>query len=84
LNLVPHLTFYLKISIETSQERQKMRNAPKDYFESQGIEFYRNLVEGYEQAYQLFPKRIKLIDAEKNGDEVYKSVLKELVNLLEN
>ncbi|MDH5581442.1 MAG: dTMP kinase [Bdellovibrionales bacterium] len=84
LNLVPHLTFYLKISIETSQERQKMRNAPKDYFESQGLDFYKSLVEGYENSYKLFPKRIKLIDAEKNSDEVYESILKELMNLLEN
>lgn len=84
LNLVPHLTFYLKISIQTSQERQKMRNAPKDYFESQGLEFYQNLVEGYESAYKLFPNRISAIDAEKNSDEVFKDIVTRLDSLLEN
>ena len=35
LNIIPHITFYLEIDIETSLERQELRNNKKDYFESQ-------------------------------------------------
>jgi dTMP kinase len=70
LNLVPHLTFYLRIDSETSESRQKMRNAPKDYFESKGLEFYKKLVTGYDLALALFPHRIIKLDAEKSLDEI--------------
>ncbi len=70
LNLVPHLTFYLRISADTSEKRQKMRNAPKDYFESKGIEFYKKLVVGYDLMAELFPKRILKIDAEGSLESV--------------
>lgn len=70
LNLVPHLTFYLRIDAETSEKRQKLRNAPKDYFESKGMEFYKKLVVGYDLALELFPHRIIKINAEKSLDEV--------------
>lgn len=63
LNLVPHLTFYLHIDVETSIERQKIRNSIKDYFESKGETFYKKLIVGYDQALELFPKRIKKLDA---------------------
>lgn len=70
LNLVPHLTFYLRIGVETSEKRQKMRNAPKDYFEAKGIEFYKKLVVGYDLMHELFPNRILKLDAEGSLDQV--------------
>lgn len=70
LNLVPHLTFYLRIDVDMSEKRQKMRNAPKDYFESKGIEFYKKLVVGYDLMAQLFPNRILSINADGSLDSV--------------
>jgi dTMP kinase len=70
LNLVPHLTFYLRIESEMSELRQKMRNAPKDYFESKGVDFYKKLVTGYDLAHQLFPNRIIKINAEGSLDSI--------------
>lgn len=70
LNLVPHLTFYMRIGVETSEKRQKMRNAPKDYFESKGVEFYKKLIIGYDLVSELFPSRIVKLDAEKTTDEM--------------
>lgn len=66
LNLVPHLTFYLYIDVETSEERQKIRNSTKDYFESKGEAFYKKLIVGYDMALELFPKRIKKLDAKRD------------------
>lgn len=70
LNLVPHLTFYLRIESDTSEKRQKMRNAPKDYFESKGHDFYKKLVVGYDLALELFPSRIVKLNAERTLDEI--------------
>lgn len=70
LNLTPHLTFYLRIGAETSEKRQKMRNAPKDYFEAKGIEFYKKLVQGYDLVQELFPQRILKLDAEGSLESV--------------
>ncbi|MCO4794781.1 MAG: dTMP kinase [Bacteriovoracaceae bacterium] len=74
LNLVPHLTFYFKIDVETSYSRQKMRNAPKDYFESQGSDFYQKLIDGYDKAAEMFPGRIKTIDGNREMGPIFEDV----------
>ena len=82
LNLVPHKSFYIRIDLETSLERQKMRNLPKDYFESRDNSFHSKLIEGYDYASELFNDRISIIDGSKNQDEVYlklKSQIDELI-----
>jgi dTMP kinase len=84
LNIVPHITFYLRINVETSEKRQKMRNAPKDYFESKGIEFYKKLVVGYDLMAHYFPKRIIKIDAERNPEEVTHTLLQTLQTILDD
>lgn len=83
LNLVPHLTFYLRIDVDMSEKRQKMRNAPKDYFESKGVEFYKKLVVGYDLMAQLFPNRILSINADGSLDSVTNeifSVVERMIN----
>ena len=82
LNLIPHKTFYLKISPETSFGRQRIRNAPKDYFESRGKDFYENLVAGYDMSCELFPDRISVIDGSRNLEEVFVSIKEELNKLI--
>lgn len=74
-NLLPDLTFYLRIGAETSEKRQEIRNATKDYFEVRGIEFYRKLVEGYDLVYELFPNRILKLDVEGSLDDVEVTIL---------
>ena len=82
LSLMPHKTFYLKIDPELSYRRQKVRNAPKDYFEKQGLEFYQKLVEGYEEALSVFPKRICAIDGSQGEKEVFNQIKEVLDQLL--
>ena len=82
LNLVPHLTFYLKIGVESSEARQKMRNAPKDYFEAKGVEFYKKLVVGYDLVAELFPNRILKLDAEVNLDELTMRIIEVVDKLI--
>ncbi len=84
LNLVPHLTLYIKISLETSHSRQKLRNIPKDYFESQGDDFYKLLIEGYEEAARLFPDRISTIDGEQSFEAVQEAICERLESLAQS
>jgi len=82
LNLVPHISFYLRIDIDTSMARQKIRNAPKDYFESKGPDFYQKLIVGYDLALELFPERIKKIEANRSFDEVHSEIIKTIDQLI--
>ena len=83
LNLMPHLTFYLKIDLKTSILRQNQRNLPRDYFESRGEDFYKRVLAGYETACTLFPERISVIEDEGNmSEETIFDRIKPLVNRL--
>ena len=81
LNIVPHKSFYLKISVETSLERQKIRNTHRDYFESKDTQFHRDLARGHDLASVLFPKRICVIDGEKSIEDVTQNILREIDDL---
>ncbi|WP_372656196.1 dTMP kinase [Halobacteriovorax sp.] len=82
LNLIPHKTFYLKISTETSLGRQRVRNAPKDYFESRGKDFYENLIAGYDMSCELFPERISVINGNQSLELVFEDIKEELNKLI--
>ncbi|WP_408096676.1 dTMP kinase [Peredibacter sp. HCB2-198] len=82
LNLLPHRTYFLDISLETSMERQKARGNEKDYFESEKHEFYQNLVDGYRDLSEIFPERIMKIDASKTPSEVTALIIKDLEKFL--
>jgi dTMP kinase len=82
LNLVPHLTFYLRIDVETSEQRQKIRNASKDYFVSKGVEFYKKLVVGYDLVAELFPGRVLKIDANVDLNSVTDQIIQATDSLL--
>jgi dTMP kinase len=84
LNLVPHRTYYIRIDLETSLERQRMRNMPKDYFESRDDDFHQKLIEGYDLASNLFPERIKVIDGARSEEEVYLSLKTDIDEKLVN
>ena len=82
LNLLPHRTYFLDISLETSFERQRQRGNVKDYFESEKQDFYKKLMDGYREISQIFPDRIARIDAEKNPQDVTQLILQDWEKLL--
>ncbi len=83
LNIMPHKSFYLKISVETSLERQKVRNTPQDYFESKENQFYKDLVSAHDLVATLFPKRICVIDGEKTVENISQNIFRKIDTLLE-
>lgn len=74
LNLLPNLTFYLKIDLETSIERQRQRGQEKDYFESKNQEFYLKLIEGYDKLAKVNSERIKTINAQAGQSQVTQEI----------
>ena len=78
LNLLPHRTYFLDISLETSMARQKARGQEKDYFEQEKNEFYQNLIDGYRELSDIFPERILKIDASNTPAEVTKKIITDL------
>lgn len=75
LNLLPHVTYYLKIDLETSLYRQQMRKNPKDYFESRNHDFHQDLINGYDHCASLFPQRIHVVDGSKDQDDVKSDII---------
>lgn len=82
LNLLPHRTYFLDISLETSMERQKARGNQKDYFESEKLEFYQKLIDGYRTLSGMFPERILKIDASVAPEAVTAEIRKDLGKII--
>lgn len=82
LNLLPHRTYFLDITLETSLERQQKRGQEKDYFESEKTEFYSQLIDGYHQMAKTFPERILTIDASQTPEQVSSVIAADLNQVL--
>ncbi len=78
-NLMPDLTLLYDLSTKTSQKRIGNQ---KDRMESAGIEFHEKVRNGYLSLQKENPKRIKLINAENNIDEVFENTKIAINNLL--
>ena len=77
-NTYPDLTLLLRIPPKLSFERTIKRNGVKDRLEEEGLKFREDIYLGYEELLKMFPERIKVIDATKNIETVYKEVISKL------
>ena len=82
LHLVPNKTLYLKISAQTSINRQQIRNQSKDYFEQWGMDKMQKLVNGFDQLAKDEPRRITILDAEQTAEAVLKLSLQNLKSVI--
>lgn len=82
LNLLPHRTYFLDIDLETSMERQAKRGQEKDYFESEKLDFYQKLIDGYREVSEVFPERVLKINGKTDSETVTKLILKDLEGIL--
>ena len=78
--LSPHLTFYMDISAELSRERISDREM--DRMESESIDFFKKVREGYLQIAHDNPERVVVLDANKAIDELHESIKKIISNKL--
>ena len=78
--LSPNLTFYMDISAEQSRERISDREM--DRMESESIDFFKKVREGYLQIAHDNPERVVVLDANKTIDELHESIKKIISNKL--
>ena len=78
--LSPDLTFYMDISAELSRERISDREM--DRMESESIDFFKKVREGYLQIADDNPERVVVLDANKTIDELHESIKKIISNKL--
>ena len=74
LTTLPHLTFYIEISVECSFERQVARNDERDYFEKEKIEFYQKLNKGYQLIADSARDRVKIINGEQDINKIHQDI----------
>ena len=67
----PDLTFVFDIDVQTSMQRVGQE---KDRMESSGIEFFNRVRNGYLEIAKIEPSRVKVIDATRSIEDVYKDV----------
>ena len=75
-NLHPELTFVLDVDIETSIYRRKVTD--DDRMESSGIQFMKDIRDGYHQMAGKDPKRIKVLDGNMDPFKIFQKIWFEL------
>ena len=69
----PHLTVWFDLPPEAAAERLAGARVP-DKFESQPLEFFRRVAQGYADRQRGHPERFARIDASQNRDAVWQAV----------
>lgn len=73
-NIVPDLTFYLKISPEEAFKR-KSKMGEMDRIEKEGLKFHQLVEEGYDFISNIEKDRFYILDATKTPDEIFNEIL---------
>jgi dTMP kinase len=77
-DFVPDITFVLDVDAATAESRMQHEPRKADRMEQQPAEFYDRVREGYRDLAAHEPKRIVLIDASGDVDEIEKQIWKTL------
>jgi dTMP kinase len=74
---VPDVTVLLRVDVDTAWDRgqQRMAEHGADRFESEGIEFQREVAAAYDDLAQRHPERIVVVDGDGAPKEVHARVL---------
>lgn len=78
-SIIPNITFYFSINLESKLQRIGKRE--NDRIEQSGEEFYRNVINGFDQLADSHKDRIVTIDALKSIDEIH-TLIKTEINKL--
>ena len=82
-NLVPNLTFYLKISPEEAFKR-KSKMGEMDRIEKEGLEFHKQVQKGYDFISNIEKERFYVLDATKKPEEIFAEIIKVLKEKIPN
>jgi dTMP kinase len=76
--VMPDLTFYLRLPGEERARRARETGAPLDRIEKAGDDFMRRVEEGFEEIARLEPGRVKVLDAARLPDDLAQLALREI------
>lgn len=69
-NLQPFKTFFIDISAEEAEKRQKSKNLNKDRLENSGFDFFQLIRSGYLEMCQQEPERFIKINGEQQPEKI--------------
>ncbi len=81
-DLEPDITFFLRLKPEDGLKRKRAQ-AELDRIESEHFNFHQRVYDGYVSLARRNKKRIKMLDALKDAQELHAIILKEIETLLE-
>jgi dTMP kinase len=79
-DLIPDITFLLKISPEAIASRCRSRDT--DRMEMEHIAYHKKVVEGYSLLEKLYPERIRCIDGMQSIKEIHNTIVGQVMDLL--
>jgi dTMP kinase len=74
--IVPDITFYLDVSVQTGLSRRHDSTKEKELYEN--VEKMEKVEKGYQWLLQKFPKEFNIVDGEKAVEDVQAEILKAL------
>lgn len=79
--LLPYRTFFIDISPEEAEKRRLKIGTQLDRLESEGVEFYRKIREGFLKLAAAEPERIVRIDGELDEQKISEQIWKVLAEI---
>lgn len=79
--IYPDLILFFHVNPEVTLKR-KIGKKSADRLEREGSDFHNKVYQGYMKLLKMYPKNIKIIDASKPIEEVFKQSIEEIENLL--
>jgi dTMP kinase len=79
--IVPDLTFYLRLSPRERERRARESGAPPDRIEKVGDDFMRRVEEGFEEISRSEPDRVRILEASLPPEEIAQIVAYEVREL---
>ena len=78
-NVVPDLTFYLRLAPEERARRARSSGAPLDRIEKIGDDFMRRVEEGFEEIARSEPGRVSVLDASLPPEQLAEAVARDIL-----
>jgi len=78
-SLVPDITFYLQIDVQSGLDRKLAEGAP-DRIEQRGLEYHMAVKKGYEHLLRMYPERIFAVDGSLSQDKIHQTIINHIEN----
>lgn len=73
-NWMPDLTIYLQLPPETGLKRIQDNNRISNRLDAETLAFHKDVVSGYNELSENYPERIKVVDADREIEDVFKDI----------